>query len=89
MTDTGADATGNRLLTALRSFDCRVNAWAGAISGWEGIFVGATTILVAEIVTDALPLPEFSRALALFPVTLLVLYGLLFLAARYRGTGGC
>jgi hypothetical protein len=83
MSDTPTDSTGNRLLTALRSFDRRVDAWAGAISAWEGIFIGATTILVAEIVTDALPLPEFYRALALFPVTLVVVYGQLALFARY------
>lgn len=87
MTET-SDSNGTPLLDTLRSFDSQMNRWACAISGWEGIFIGALTVVFAEEFVELVPLSDVYATLALFPTTLALLYILLFVAARY-GRGGC
>lgn len=84
------DADG--LPSGLGAYDRRLASMVRSLSGMTALFVGALTVVLAEAVAEALPLPEFYRALALFPVTLAVLSALVALAARYGGQaggGGC
>jgi hypothetical protein len=75
----------------LRAFDARINGWAHQLSGWQGLFIGAITIAVGQNVAEWLPLSDLYSTLALFPITLALLYVQLFVAARYFAdrTGGC
>jgi hypothetical protein len=75
----------------LRAFDARINGWAREITGFQGLFIGAITVAVGQTVVEWLPLSDFYSALALFPITLVLLSVQLFLAARFADTtaSGC
>ena len=90
MSDT-PESNGNGIPNPLQAVDARINGWANRISGWQGLFVGAITIAVGHKVAAWLPLSDFYSTLALFPITLALLYVQLFVAARYFAdrAGGC
>jgi len=90
MSDT-SESNGNGIANPLRAVDARINGWAHQITGWQGLFVGAVTIALGQKVAAWLPLSDFYSTLALFPITLALLYVQLFVAARYFAdrTGGC
>jgi hypothetical protein len=70
-----ADSTSNPL-------DARLNERLAAVSRWQALLVGAVTVVLAEEVTEFLPLGDTASVLALFPVTLAVMYGLLTVVGR-------
>lgn len=61
--------------------DARLNERLNAVSRWHALLVGALTVVLADEVTALLPLGDTASVVALFPVTLAVLYGLLTLVA--------
>ncbi|MFC3478573.1 hypothetical protein [Halobacterium litoreum] len=65
--------------------DARIGSLMSDVSSWSALFVGALAVALSHEVAEALPLSEFHRALALFPVTLALLYGLLWLAVALEG----
>jgi hypothetical protein len=90
MSDT-PESNGTGIGNPLRAVDARINGWAHQISGWQGLFIGAITVAVGQTLVGWLPLSDFYSTLALFPITLALLYVQLFVAARYVAdrTGGC
>ncbi|MFB6073079.1 MAG: hypothetical protein ABEJ88_08930 [Halobacterium sp.] len=73
---------------ASNPIDARIQPLMAEVSSWGALFVGALAVVLSHEVAEALPLSEFHRTLALFPVTLALLYGLLwttvFLERRSR-----
>lgn len=62
--------------------DARFDALVAGVASWSALFVGALTVVIANEIAAALPFDPFYRALALLPITLTVMYGLLWLAIR-------
>lgn len=62
--------------------DRRINALLGSVSRWSALIVGALTVVLSNGIAEALPVANFYRALALFPIALATMYALLALAAR-------
>lgn len=77
-------AAVTRPLAALRSFDAKLCAMVHSLSGWTPVFVGAFSVLFAETVAQNLPLGATARTLALLPLTLALLYGMIALAASWQ-----
>jgi len=67
---------------ATNPVDARLNERLRSVSRWSALFVGALTVALAEAVAGLLPLGDTATVLALFPVSLALLYGLLTAAAR-------
>jgi hypothetical protein len=67
--------------------DRRLNALVESVSGWSAVFAGALSVLLAEIVAENLPVGEGARTVALLPLVIGLLYGLLWVAHRYERTG--
>ncbi|MDH5021484.1 hypothetical protein [Halobacterium rubrum] len=81
--DPGADSTTTDCAGgAGNPVDARLKERLDAVSRWHALLVGALTVVLANEVTELLPLGDTASVLALFPVTLAVLYGLLTLVAR-------
>ena len=80
----GADEPTTDCATAAarNPVDARIDELLGSVSRWSALFVGALTVVLAEEVAALLPLGDTATALALFPVSLALLYVLLTVAAR-------
>jgi hypothetical protein len=67
---------------ASNPIDARLNQRLAAVSRWSALFVGALTVVLAQEVATRLPLGDTATSLALFPVSLALLYVLLTAAAH-------
>jgi hypothetical protein len=82
--DTDAQST-DCTTAAGNPVDARLNELLRSISRWNALFVGALTVVLAQEVAARLPLGDTATALALFPVSLALLYALLTAAAHLEG----
>ena len=79
----GPDASpSNCTPTASNPVDARLNELLGSVSRWSALFVGALTVVLAQEIAALLPVGDTATALALFPVSLALLYVLLTAAAH-------
>lgn len=85
------ESPSSLVLAPLQALDARINGWARQITGFQGLFIGAITVAVGHTIAEWLPLSEVYSTLALFPITLALLYVQLFVAARVAGADadGC
>jgi hypothetical protein len=67
---------------ASNPLDARLNERLRSVSRWSALFVGALTVVLAQEVATRLPLGDTATSLALFPVSLALLYGLLTAASH-------
>jgi hypothetical protein len=62
---------------ARNPIDARLTELLESVSRWSALFVGALTVVLAEFVVEAIPLGNTASSLSLFPVSLVIIYGLL------------
>jgi len=79
------DAPETDCTTASNPVDARLNDRLKSVSRWNALFVGALTVVLAQKIAAMLPLGNTASALALFPVSLALLYVLLTAAAHLEG----
>lgn len=73
MTECNAENASNPI-------DARIQGRLASVSRMTALIVGAVTVVLANLVAESLPLGNTASALALFPVTLALLYVLLTVA---------
>lgn len=64
--------------------DARIGRLLASVSKWSALFVGALTVVLATELAERLPVGDTAQAVALFPLTLLTTYVLLWVANRYE-----